>query len=108
MNHVPPAQVLADLDQDHARIDARLARALDRLIGEGIADFDAAERTVGVALALRDLEPVELLEYATAAVSRLLILCTRCNGEGTVHVTIYGGHEVNCGSCHGTGERGDQ
>lgn len=108
MNHAPPAHVLADLDQAHAADAKALDDLLDALVADGIAEFDAGCRTVGVALELRDLDHPDLLQVATAALARLLDQitnqCSRCDATGTVYVTTYGGHTVPCGLCRGTGK----
>jgi hypothetical protein len=103
-----PPRALARLDQEHARADERLGEVIADLAADGVATFDPGTRAVGVALALRDLDPSDLLEIATAAVARALEetarRCTRCEGTGTVHVATYGGHTVPCGMCRGTGK----
>jgi hypothetical protein len=107
-----PPRALARLDQEHARADERLGEVLADLAADGIATFDSGTRSVGVALALRDLDPSDLLEIATAAVARVLEeaarRCVRCDGSGTVHVATYGGHDVACGMCRGSGQTGAQ
>jgi hypothetical protein len=104
-----PAGVLAHLDQDHAAADEHIGEVLAELVADGIAGFDPGTRLLGVAQALADLDPMELLEVASAAVARLLAeiatQCGRCDGTGTVHVTTYGGHTVDCGMCRGTGTK---
>jgi hypothetical protein len=104
-----PAHVIAELDQEHAAADHRLGEVLADITADGIATFDPGTRAVGVALALRDLDPSDLLEIATAAVARVLEetarRCARCDGDGTVHVATYGGHTVPCGMCRGTGTK---
>jgi hypothetical protein len=102
-----PPRVVAQIDQDHAAADSRLAVLLDVLVCNGVAGLDAPERAIGVALELRDLDRANLVEIAATAVGRLLeeinSRCHRCGGEGTVYVRHYGGHTVDCGACRGTG-----
>jgi hypothetical protein len=107
-----PAHVIHDLDQQHAAADGRLNDLLVALAADGIADLAAPERAIGVGLELANLDGPGLLEIAAAAVARLLEeiagRCRRCAGDGTVYVTIYGGHTVDCGMCRGTGKNGTE
>jgi hypothetical protein len=102
-----PPRVVAQLDQDHADADGRLAVLLDVLVCNGVAGLAAPERAIGVALELRDLDRANLVEIAATAVARLLgEPCARCSGRGIVLVTTYGNHTVPCGMCRGTGTTG--
>ena len=105
-SEIPPHAVAA-LDQSHAKADAKLDDLMNRLVLQGIADLDAPERTIGATVLLSRLPHTTVITIAAAAVARLLGSpqpgCPRCSGTGTVLVTTYGGHTVDCGLCRGTG-----
>jgi hypothetical protein len=105
-NNIPP-HVIAALDQRHAQADAALTDLMNRLTAQGIAGLDAPEQAVGATVLLGRLPHTTVITIAAAAITRLLkdrqSECARCDGTGTVHVRLYGGHTVPCGLCRGTG-----